>query len=256
MNGAYLALTLISLLLAGCSPISHIVQARFETIDTPTDSLRLHFRFARETDSSTFPVSEIRVFQDDRLLCTILPSHGITEYTFPDLPDGYAIIWATDADSSQPFTKSTEYTFWFRGADEFIAGFWAYYPQFADPDHRWLFDAQGVYTDRVRIDYNTCVGKDVIYLDFNNPIAGSADSIVVLDSHDSVLAFESHTDPDRPNLIGLELDRDLHANEPFTLLIPPGVAGQVGREPLTLRWYADDGTTVQLVGSALESLRK
>lgn len=256
MTTTYRLLVAFTLLLSGCSPISHMVRARFDTIDARTDSLRLHFRFTRETNNVAFPVNAITVFQDGRLLCTIHGAQGIIEYTFPEIPDGYSITWADSADTSTRFSKSRQYRFSFQGSDEFIAGFWAYHPQFAEPDHRWLFDSLGVYEDRVRVNYQTCVGSDAIFLDFKEPITIGPDSIVVLDSHGSVVAYEPHTDAERPNLFSLELERDLESDETFTLRIPPAMVGRTGSDPVALRWHADDGTRVQLAGPAVQSLRK
>jgi len=255
VKSSYKLLIVLVVVLSGCSPITHVVGARFATIDVRTDSLRIHFRFMRELTSTSFSVNEIRVFQRNRLLCTVHGGHGITEYTFPDVPEGYSITWSEGADSSVPFSKGQPYSFLFLGSDEFIAGTWAYWPQFADPNHRWMFDSLGVYEDRLRVKYQTRVGRDVVYLDFKEAFTIGADTIEVRDRHDSVVGYACHTDPGRPNLMSLELERDLDADEEFTLRIPPSMVGRKDRTLLELRWYVDDGTTIQLVGDIVQSLR-
>jgi hypothetical protein len=246
---------ILILLLSGCSPVTYMVKARFETIDLKTDSLRLHFNFKNEIDTTSFLVDKIDVFIDRKYYCTISCPSGIAEYTFPEIPEGFVLKYAENADTTIGFVKSKYYSFYFQGSEEFIAGGWQYCPQFSEPNHRWLFDSLGNYLDLVRIQYQTWLGRDVIYLDFKDTIDITHSKILIKDTNGGEIFYNYTYDDESPTLLALELNHDLGANEEFILQIPSNIMKLKSDTLLTFRWQANDGDLVRLGGSKLQKLR-
>jgi hypothetical protein len=188
-------------------------------LKSDTKKLEISFDFRRFAGVQDVAVRNIKVYKNDSLLYQLeSESQTITNWKFPQIPDGFKIKYPENTDSLGEFQKSDNLRFEFQGIGKYAAyGSWSYQPKFATPKYRWLFDEDG--NKKVNIDcyYEPWVGKDIIKIISTNEFQVNNESFQLHDKSGEPIEFEIKSKKELTNRVALILKRDLEKGEVLLL---------------------------------------
>ena len=173
-NRIIFILFLISFFSSFTSCSEHIaVIARILNIDSTDSKLELHFEFKRMSRNEFSDVNKISIYRGDSLMCILSSqiSNGISEWTFPSIPDNFKIDYPENVNKIPTTLKDQNIKFKFDNESKYPGfGYWIYKTLYTDKKYRWLFDKTGNQRTSIDCFYEPWLGKDIVKIELSENI--------------------------------------------------------------------------------------
>lgn len=205
----YIFLLLFTLSLTSCSEYISVFVKIFG-LDNNSEKLEIEFDFNRFVENEKVAVRSIKIYRNDSLNYELeSESEAISDWRFPELPNGFKIKYPIDANAIEPFSKNDKIRFEFKGNGKYAAyGSWKYEPKYSTKKYRWLFDKEGNQKVNIDCSYEPWIGKDLIKVVSNESFKLDINSFQLLDIENKAIEYELKSKKELPNRVALALKKN------------------------------------------------
>ena len=217
MKRKYLILIGLSFILCSCSSRMSIL-VKIIGLENSSALLKLEFEFKDPSLTHSVNITDIKIFKNNILeyeLVVNSDSSHLIKWQFPNVPEGFKIIYPVNQDTLRKYSKTELLNFEFTGWNKKkgYIGEWEYKPSFQENGNRWVFDQEG--NKRVHIEsfYESWIGKDIIKIYSNTKLDIESNSISLTSSDNQAIGFDIKLKKENGNLLILTLDKDLKKGE-------------------------------------------